>query len=426
MTSRERVELSFNHKEPDRIPLDLGGGPQTGMHVSSVYKLRQALNLDDPKTPVKVIEPYQMLGEIKNDLIEALGIDFVPLWGRGTMFGYPLDDWKEWTAFDGTPVLVPGKFNTKPNEDGSIYQYAEGDESVAPSSVMPKGGFYFDAIVRQNHFDENNLNIEDNLEEFGPMSDKDLNYFSSEAEQLFNKTDKAIYANIGGTSFGDIALVPAVQLKNPKGIRDIEEWYISGLTRPDYVTEIFKRQCEIGLENIKKFYDAVGNKISVIFISGTDFGTQDSTFIDPELFKTMYKPFYKTINDWIHKNTKWKTFIHSCGSVKPLYNDFIEAGFDALNPVQTSAFDMNPADLKSEFGKRATFYGGAIDTQKTLPFGTPDEVRQEVIDKIKIFAPGGGFIFNPIHNVQAGVPVENLLTLYNTFKEYSNYPIKAS
>jgi len=421
MNSRERINLALNHQEPDRVPLDLGGGPQTGMHVSSVYKLRQVLEL--PEEAIKVIEPYQMLGEIKPDMIDVLGIDVVPLYGLTTMFGYKNENWKPWTFFDGTPLLVPEKFNTEPDNNGNIYAYPQGDKSVPPSAVMPKNGFFFDAIPRQQSIDENNLNIEDNLEEFGPIPNEELGYLETESRRLFEETDKAIYLWLGVGSFGDIALVTAVQLKNPKGIRGIEEWYTSLAVRSEFIIEIFKRQFEIAFDNLKKVYSAVGNRVDVAFISGTDFGGQSGPLFDPRSYVRMQKPFHEKINDWIHQNTKWKTFKHSCGSVYDFYNDFIDAGFDILNPVQCSAANMEPETLKREFGNRAVFWGGGIDTQKTLPFGSVGDVRKEVKERIKIFAPGGGFVFNPIHNIQAKVPPENLLMLYKTVREYGKYPI---
>jgi len=168
MSSRQRVKLTLDHKEPDQIPVDLGGSLVTGMHVTTVYLLRQALGLDRLGTPVKVIEPYQMLGEIKPDLMEALGTDVIGLGGTRTMFGFKNEGWKTWTTFDGTPVLIPEGFNTNPEPNGDILMYPEGDRSAPPSGRMPKGGWYFDAIVRQPPIDDNNLNVEDNLEEFGP------------------------------------------------------------------------------------------------------------------------------------------------------------------------------------------------------------------------------------------------------------------
>ena len=423
MNSRERVCLTLNHEEPDRVPLDLGASGVTGMHVSSVYKLRQALELDAPGTPVKVIDPYQMLGEIAPDLIEALGVDVVPLGSPTTIFGFKNEGWKPWTTFDGTPVLVPEGFNTEPEPNGDILMYPQGDRSAPPSGRMPHNGWYFDAIVRQPPIDNDELKVEDNLEEFGPISDEELEHFQREAERLYAETDKAILANFGGTSFGDIAMVPAPWLKHPKGIRDVEEWYISTVTRQDFIREVFEQQCEIVLENLERIYEAVGERVSVVYISGTDFGMQTGPFISPIAYRELYKPFHRRVNEWVHSHTTWKTFIHSCGSVRALIDDFIGAGFDILNPVQCSAAGMDPQELTREFGDRVVFWGGGVDTQHTLPSGTPEQVHAEVRERIEAFAPGGGFVFNTIHNVQPQTPVDNLLALYETVQEHGDYPI---
>lgn len=424
MNSRERVHITLNHKEPDRVPLDLGGSPVSGMHVSSVYLLRQALGLDQPGTPVKVIEPYQMLGEVKSDLIKALEIDIVSIIPLKNFFGFNNEGWKPWTTFDGTPVLVPEAFNTEPEPGGDILQYPEGDKSAPASGHMPKGGWYFDAIIRQPPLDENNLNIEDNLEEFGPILEKELAHFKCKIKQLYQETDKAIMANFGGTSFGDVALVPAVWMKHPKGIRDVTEWYISTSLRRDYVYRIFEYQCDIALDNLAKIYEVVGNRVTAVFVTGTDFGGQNGPLISPQTYRELYKTFHIRVNSWIHKNTQWKTFIHSCGSNRAFLSDMIDAGFDILNPVQTSAAHMDAVGLKRDFGMKTTFWGGGVDTRRVLSFGTPDEIRQDVSDRFRIFAPGGGFVFNTIHNVQPKVPIENLLALYETVNECRDYPIK--
>ncbi|MEE9191975.1 MAG: uroporphyrinogen decarboxylase family protein [Candidatus Aerophobetes bacterium] len=423
MNSRERLKLALDHKEPDRIPLDLGGSVVTGMHVTTVYLLRQALGLDRPDTPVKVIEPYQMLGEIKPDLIEALGIDVIGLGKTKTFFGFKNQGWKPWTTFQGTSVLVPEGFNTDPEPNGDILMYPEGDESAPPSGRMPEGGWYFDAIVRQAPIVEKDLNVEDNLEEFGPISEEELEHFRFEAARLHKETDKAIFASFGGMSFGDIAVIPAPHLKYPKGIRDVEEWYISTQIRRDYVLKVFERQCEIALTNLKKVYRAVGNQVEVAFVTGTDFGMQRGPFISPDTYRELYKPFHKRVNDWIHQNTEWKTFMHSCGSVRALIEDFITAGFDILNPLQCSASQMDPSELKKRFGDRISFWGGGVDTQHTLPFGTSDEVRREVSERIKILGPGGGFVFNAIHNIQAKTPIENVLAMFETVEKCGRYPL---
>jgi hypothetical protein len=420
-TSRERVEAALNHEEPDRVPIDLGGTSVTSMHAATVYKLRQALGLDEPGTPVKVVEEYQMLGEIGPDLLEAVGGDVVGVSAPTGMFGFKYENWKPWTFWDGTPLLVPGDFNTDPEPDGGLLMYPQGDKTCKPTGRMPEGSFYFDSIVEQSPIDEDELNVEDNLDEFGPVSDEVLEYYRAKIDYLWNQTDKAIVASFGGSSFGDIALVPAIWLKDRRGIRGVEEWYMSMILRKDYILEIFERQCEIALDNLTKFYEVVGDKPCAVFVTGTDFGAQQGPFISPEAYKEMFQPFHVRVNEWIHTHTKWRSFIHSCGSVLALIPHFIDAGFEVLNPVQTSAVDMDPFELKEKFGDSITFWGGGVDTQKTLPFGTPDEVRAEVRERIHAFGPSGGFVFSPIHNVQAKTPPENLIAMYETVREYGGY-----
>ncbi|HXX63350.1 MAG TPA: uroporphyrinogen decarboxylase family protein [Bacteroidota bacterium] len=421
MTSRERVLAALNHQKGDKIPLDIGGSAVTGMQASTVYKLRQALALDPPGTPVKVVEPYQMLGEIATDLMDAVGIDVACLWGRKTMFGFENSGWKEWRLFDGTPVLVPHGFNTAAEPNGDILLYPDGDKTLAPSGRMPHEGYYFDAIVRQKPIDDDALRVEDNLEEFTPIAEVDLDHFRKEAERLYTQTDKAILASFGGTAFGDIALVPAPWLRDPRGIRDIEEWYVSTVSRKEFVRKVFEKQCEIALGNLSKLHEVVGDKVAAAFITGTDFGTQRGPFISQKTYRDLYQPFHKEVNNWIHRHTGWKSFIHSCGSVYRLLPDFIESGFDVLNPVQCSASEMDPARLKAQFGEKLTFWGGGIDTQHTLPFGTPAEVSEEVKTRIESFGAGGGFVFNAIHNIQARVPIANLMAMLETFNQYRAY-----
>jgi uroporphyrinogen-III decarboxylase len=208
-------------------------------------------------------------------------------------------------------------------------------------------------------------------------------------------------------------------LKQPKGIRSVEEWQMSTITRRDYLLKIFERQCEIGLANLQKVMQVVGNRVTAVITSFTDFGMQNGPFISPQTYRALYKPFNKAVNDWVHGHTSWKTFTHCCGSVRDLLPDFVEAGFDILNPVQTSAARMDPVELKQTFGDVLTFWGGGVDTQRTLSFGTPNQVREEVRQRIKVFGTGGGFVFAPVHNVQARAPVENILAMYEAVQEYS-------
>jgi uroporphyrinogen-III decarboxylase len=220
-----------------------------------------------------------------------------------------------------------------------------------------------------------------------------------------------------GTAFGDIALVPGPWMKNPKGIRDVEEWYISTAVRKDYIHTIFEKQREFGLANLKTLIDLLGDTVQAVFLTGTDFGTQRGLFISPEAYREMFKPYHTAINTFIHKHSNWKTFIHSCGAISELIPDFIEAGFDILNPVQCSAEGMDARMLKSEFGQEITFWGAAANTQQTLAFGTPEEVYRECCERIEIFGDGGGFVFDAIHNVQANTPTENMLAMFKAIKQ---------
>ena len=416
LTSRQRLAATLNHQEPDRLCVDFGAGFQTGLGAGAVHRLREAL-LGRSDHRVKIIESYQMLGEMDEELRQTLGLDVVGVHGSGSMFGFKNEDWKPFTLFDGTPVLVPGKFNVTPAADGGWEMYPEGDTTVPPSAWMPKDTFFFDSLNRQQPLDEASLNPADNCEEMSVVEEDEVRHFANLARHYHETTDYGIYLTLPGTAFGDIALVPAPWLKHPRGIRGVEEWYMATVTQRDYVTKVFEVQCECALQSIEKLSAAVGDRAQVAFVSGTDFGTQTGQFCSAQTYRELYQPFHKAVNDRIHKLTKWKTFIHSCGAVGPLIPDFIAAGFDVLNPVQCSATGMDPRWLKREFGRQIVFWGGGVDTQKTLPFGTPEEVYREVRERIDIFAPGGGFVFNSIHNVQSNVPTANLLALFRAVKD---------
>jgi hypothetical protein len=416
MKSKDRVTLSLKHKVPDKVPVDFGGTGQTGIHISCVEDLRNYYGLD--KKPVKAVEPYQMLGLIEDDLKECISIDTLAVDIGYTMFGFRNKNWKEWETPWGQVILVAGDFNTVRDTNGDFLIFPQGDTSTPPSGKMPKSGFFFDAVIRQEKIDEEKLNPEDNTEEFSIISDNDIMLWKNEIAKVKNNK-RALIANTGGTALGDIALVPAVNLKYPKGIRSIEEWYMSTLTRQDYIHKIFDIQSDIAVQNLARLLPVLENIIDVIFICGTDFGTQTSAFCSVETFRDLWMPYYKRINDWIHKNTGWKTFKHCCGSIKPFIPSFIDSGFDILNPVQISAANMDAKELKNEFGDHIVFWGGGVDTQKTLPFGKPEDVRREVLERCEIFSEGGGFVFSSIHNIQANTPVENIVAMFDALKEFN-------
>ena len=415
MTSRERLRAALEHRQPDRIPVDFNGTAVTGMHVKCVIGLRRHYGL--PDRPVKVHEPYQMLGWIDEDLQAVLGIDVQGVYGPDTMFGYRNENWTPWRMDDGTEVLMSGNFRTARDANGDTLVFPGGDRTAPPSGRLPRNGFFFDTIIRQEPIDEARLDPEDNLQEFGPVSGETLDHFERESRRAA-ATGRGTIASFGGTALGDIALVPGPGLKRPRGIRDVEEWYVSTLTRRPYVRRVFERQTEIALANLARLRERVGDEVQAAFVCGTDFGTQRSQFCSEASFRELYLPYYRRINDWIHGHTAWKSFKHSCGAVFNLIPAFIDSGFDILNPVQVSAAGMDPRRLKREFGRDIVFWGGGIDTQKTLAFGAPEEVRAEVLERCDIFGRDGGFVFNAVHNIQANVPVANVAAMFEALKEH--------
>ena len=416
MTGRERVRTALEHRQPDRVPVDFGGCAQTTIHVGVIAQLREYYGLE--KRPVVVEEPYTMMGRLDEDLKAAIGVDVEALLGLYSFFGIARRGWKEYRMEDGLEVLVPGEMNVTRDAAGNIYMYPQGDTSVPPSAVMPKGGWYFDAIVRQEPLDEERLSVEDNLEEFTEITPAELDFLAGQLEDN-RKTGRALFGVVPGAGLGDIACVPAPWLKHPKGIRDITEWYVSTATRQDFLHELFERQTEIVVRNLEKIHARIGGAMDVAWVCGTDFGTQSSTFCSPQTYRELYQPYYVKVNDWIHRHTGWKTFKHCCGAISVLLEGFIDSGFDIVNPVQWTAAGMDPKELKRRFGGRIVLWGGGVDTQKTLPFGTPAQVREEVRRHCEIFAPGGGFVFNTVHNIQAGTPIENVIAMIESVNDFN-------
>ena len=418
MQARLNFIDTLNHRQPGKIPVDFGATAVTGVHVLIMDRLRKHYRLE-PR-PVVVAEPYQMLGLMEDDLIEAMGVTVVGAKPSGNLFGFDnLAPYKPYQTLWGQDVLVPIGFQTSRGADGSELIYPAGDRSVAPSGRMAASSYFFDSIIRQQPFaDEDDLDYRDNLEEFTPVDDPTLEHLAREAVRLRGKNAGAI-GGLPGTAFGDIAWVPGPQLRHPKGVRDVAEWYVSTLTRQDYVHRIFEAQTEIALANLPRVWASLGDSVQAVFVCGTDFGTQNSQFCSADTFADLYAPYYKQINDWIHSHTSWKTFKHSCGAIVPLLPHIIDAGFDIINPVQCSATGMDPQFLKNEFGGQLVFWGGGVDTQHTLPFGTPEQVRAEVLSRCEIFSRDGGFVFNTIHNVQANTPVENVVAMIDALNDFN-------
>lgn len=417
MNSKERLQRTLNHQSSDKIPVDFGATSVTGIHCNIVEGLRNHFGLE--KRPVTIIEPFQMLGKIDPDLAEILDIDCQGLFSTKNMFNIDNDELHEQVTPWGQQVLIAKNISLIPDAQGDVYAYPEGDTSVEASAVMPDKCYFFNAIEKQTEVNDDEIKPEDNLEEYGPISDDEIESYAQKIDAL-NPETTGIVASFGGTALGDVAFIPGMGLKHPKGIRSVVEWYMSTVMRQEYIHTFFEKQIDIAIENYKKLWKRIGNKVDVVFTCGTDFGSQESQFCSVDTFRELWLPHYKRMNNWIHENTTWKTMKHSCGAIVPLLPVLIEAGFDVINPVQINARDMDSRVLKERFGKNVTFWGGGSDTQKILPFGTPEEVKKHVQEQCSVLGQDGGFVFNTVHNVQANVPIENFLAMLDGLKEINH------
>ena len=414
--SRDKVRCALNHQNAGSIPVDFGSTAVTSIHCRIVEALRNYYGL--APRPVKIVDAFQMLGEIDAELAEKIGVDCIGIGGPKDIFDLDTTRMHEQTTPWGQRVLVPEAMDLTPDMRGDVYVYAGGDQNYPPSAVMPKGCYFINAIERQQPIEEDRLDPEDNVEEFGLLTENDLAYYCAEADKAY-QTGRAVVASFGGTALGDVAFVPGMGLKQPKGIRSVVEWYMSTAMRQDYLHQVFEKEIDIAIANYEKLWAALGDKIDVVLTCGTDFGSQESQFCSIDTFRELWLPHYRRMNDWIHQHTTWKIFKHSCGAIIPILPGLIEAGFDIINPVQINAKDMDSRRLKEEFGSQLTFWGGGVDTQKILPFGTPDEIRRHVMGQCEILGRDGGFVFNAVHNVQANVPVDNVVAMFDALKDIS-------
>ena len=406
MTSRQRVLKAMNHEEPDRVPIDLGGTIMSGIMAHALDRLRAHLGLE--RRPVTVYEVFQMLGEVEADVVDRLGVDVLPVEPPVFFFGLRRERYKPWTLFDGTGVRVPGQFDVAIGDDGSWLLHEEGDPAQPVVARMPKDGFYFDtASLTDTHFDYAPPPLDEARKE-NHLSTEDLEWLQQRAEHLRKETDKALL--LGCWSHVGIS-----------GVGSIPDFLMLLATDRAYVKDLFAIRTETAIANLEKLRAHLGDCIDIIGISGDDYGTQKAECFSPDWFAELYVPFFKEQNDWVHTHTSWKTWLHSCGSIARILPHLVETGVDILNPVQCSAAGMDPAWLKATFGDKLTFWGGGVDTQKTLPFGSAEDVRREVAERVSIFAPGGGFVFNPIHNIQHGTPPENIVAAYDTARTAGTY-----
>jgi hypothetical protein len=410
---RERIRAALEHRTPDRVPLDIGGTDITGIHVSTYLKLRAALGL--PTTTPKAYDTFQMLAEFEDDLRRAIGVDVIGLALPYTVFGYRNEGWKPFRMPDGTDALVSRNFVADALPDGSLVQFPQADRTCLPSGRMARDGFYFDLLYRQPAFSEESLDACRWVDEtYRLCRDEDLRYLEEQSRYLSANTDYAVVADLNPAGFGGFVALVAPHVRRPTGIRNPEEFWMSYLGRKSHIQDIFSYQSELQMKNLKMYRQALGDRIDVIIMCKTDFGMQNGPIIAPEIYRDLFKPLHRKMNDWVHENTNWKTFFHTCGDVSLLLPDFVEAGLDVLNPVQISASNMDPAHLKDAYGDKLVFWGGGVSTQTTLAFGTREQVEEEVSRNLEIFGNGGGFVFAPDQNVQPAVPIENLVAVLET------------
>ena len=415
MNSRERVIKTLNFEPVDRLARDLGGVTGTGLHASTLHKLRRKLGLKEEI--VIMYEPVMQLGKVTEDVIEAMGTDVIGIDSCTTLLGYQNKDFKLWRLPDGTPVKVGSGFEYEVRENGRTYLFPQGDRNAEASAHMPKDGYFFDPIIRQSELIEEKLNAKtDYATMYSVFSDEECELLQKQTDYLFRNTELAIFGNFWGASFGDFIHIPGSWLKETPGVRDWEEWLLSHLIRPAYIREYMDMYLEIALENLKLYKEAVGDKIVAIAISGTDFGTQKAMLISPEIYREMYKPYHKIVVDWVKKNTNWKVFFHSCGAISDIIDDFIEIGVDCLNPVQFTARGMDLESLTDKYAGEIVFWGGGIDTQKTLPFGSIDEIIAEAKHNKSLLNKKGGYIGAAIHNIQFGTEPEKIIAFFEAIK----------
>ncbi|MHB8900232.1 MAG: uroporphyrinogen decarboxylase family protein [Thermoguttaceae bacterium] len=408
MTPRERVLQAVNHRVPDRVPIDLGAMKASTIAVLAYDRLKRKLGIS---TPTKVIDTRFMIAAIEDEVLRRLHVDVVPLDLSCVLpLARPDAEWVPRRLFDGTEVLFPPGTRMAEDDRGGWILL---DEAGSPTTFrMPRGGYYFDdtSFNRGGRIDAG---------QFRPVShipEEHLRLLADYGRSLYHDTDYAILGWGFGVCFLGLSLITDRTSNVTQALTD--EWMMMLMTEKETCHEMMGRSVDATIRCLELLHEAVGDYVFAWGVAADDSGTQRGEFIRPDLWAEMLKPHYRRLCDWIHTHTRWKTFLHSCGSIYHLIPHFIEAGIDILNPVQTSAANMDPARLKQEFGDRIVFWGGGCDTQHVLGTASPEEIREHVRERIRVFSPGGGYVFNQIHNIQANVPAENILAMFDAAYEF--------
>ena len=400
MNSRERVLAAVGHREPDRVPIDFGATRQTGIMASAYHRLKERLGIP---SETYVFDLYQMLAEVERCVRERMHADAVALFFRRVAFGIPNRGKKPWRLNDGTPVLVSAAFEPEIDERGDCYIRSAAGERIAQ---MPAGGYYFDSLETgpgAAHADPDRWSIP-------PLPEDELRFLEEQARFWREETDYAI-----------IGEMPQVELFSGLGKGGFSDWMVTLMTEENYVRELYEKAVQGMTANFDLYYEAVGNRLDIVKFND-DLGMQTGEFAHPDLLRSLVLPYYKKYIDHIKKrDSRLKVFQHCCGSIFNILGGLIEIGVDIINPVQTSAANMEPRRLKETFGGKVCFWGGGIETQHTLPFGTPGEVAAQAAERVEIFKPGGGFVFATVHNIQSRTPPENILAAFDTAYERGGY-----
>lgn len=385
LTPAERLKMALNHKEPDRIPLDLGSTKMSGISIKAYKNFIQYKGWQDIDGSPQILDPVQQLALVNEDILGEICVDT-----RGLL------------------PCSPAGFKTEYKE---VENYIVFKDEWGIDWRMPKqNGFYFDAYT---HPLAGDISVSD-LQKYPWPDPKDItriSSFKSRIEQLGKKDD------YGFVLHGVTSGVMEMSMR----LRGFEQMFMDFALDPDLACALLDKIVEIKCSYWEKALELVGNDV-LVAVEADDLGTQNSLLISPQMYREFVKPRHKELFAFIRKKAPHiKIFLHSCGAIKSMIPDLVEAGVDILNPVQVAASGMDTKVLKKEFGDSLTFWGGAVDTQYILPFGTPDQVKDEVKRRIDDLAPGGGFVFNTIHNIQADVPPQNLEAMFDTLYKYWKY-----
>jgi uroporphyrinogen decarboxylase len=383
MNSRERLLAALNHKEADRVPFDIGGSGITGISATAYKNLVNYLNMPEKDEDIKIYDMVQQLATPSENFLQKMGVDV--------------------RSVTSNP---PSNWEMKIEEDGS-YKYFR-DQFGIKWRMPAEGGFYYDMA---QHPLEDAMDVEDIDNYKFPDPDDAARYVG-----LREKAQKVRDAGHGVV----LASISAGIFELGGWLRGLANFYADLAGEPEMACKVMDKALDMKMRYWEKVFGICGDLIDVVQ-EADDIGGQNSMLISPEMYRKYIKPRHKEFFDFIHSKTKGKIFIHSCGSFREVLPDLIEIGLDIINPVQFNCRGMDAEGLKRDFGKDLVFWGGGVDTQYILPKGTPQEVKDCVRKQIETLAPGGGYVFNTVHNIQADVPPENLAAMKEAFDEYSKY-----